>query len=529
MINFTMMLNLNKVKSQSNSLFSSSSKITNLSKNLEFENMMIKKEPLFNNDANINSSNFSESLEENIEINLKDKEVIIADLEERLNDDYTKEDLVNIMNLYLAINLTSEKESLKIDSVEFIDITDELVSKENPSEEDVFGVFKLKDGVLSVPLVTNILEKNFTKVSEMELKPEVENIKNINLEGVEPQGIEINTENFIIVNGTDSNYIEKMFREFENVSKIDIYDKNSDYIKIFKEIESIVQFNQRDSHVKVNAYEKLNTEKSGILESNLLDVFNKKDNGLIKIDEEFNLKKIEFKDINTTNQIKSEISKFSDFLANQRISNMKVETLNINDKDIGILMEILDSESNIDVANLISPDTYGLESNINDTIKSNVVPESIRQSFIEKDITQVIQYLKGSDINKLTLKVNPKELGEITINLVKNGDISDVVITVEREELFNSVKKNLIGINKELKDLGLKINNISIEMKQNNTANSTFDFMSNSHKDDSKNHSGNYQQQDRKMKKSRNAVDDIEISSVKMSKNEVESEINLLA
>lgn len=534
MMNFAMMINLNEVKPQNGSLFNSSSKVSNLNKKSEFENMMIKKESLFNKNTNENDCTFNKLLAKSVEINIEDKEKLIKDLEEKLNDDYTREDIINIVNLYLTVNLVSNNKSLEIDSVEFVNITNELISEKSSLEIDILGVFELNDRVLSIPIIDNTLEYA-DKPSEVEFKSEAESIiNNVNvidneiniINNTDVEDIEVNNinniENSNEVNSVEFSYIEEIIREFENISKIDIFDKNSDYREIFKEIESIVQFNQqKENHLKVDSYRVLNSVKS--------DVFNKKDDDSIKIDELFDVKNIEFRDLNNLNdKIQEETNRFNDFLINQRVPNIKVKTLNTSDKDMNVLMEIVDSKSNIDVTNLINPDSSSFKSNINDTIKTSIAPESIRQSFIETDITQTIQYMRSTSINELTLKVKPKELGEVTINLVKNNDISDVVITVEREELFNSIKKNLIIINRELKDLGLKINNVSIEMKPNNIANSTFNFMSNSNGDNSKNQNNNYHQ-DKKLKKSIDMINDMEISDIKMSKNEVENEVNLLA
>ena len=531
MMNFAMMINLNEVKSQNGSLFSSSSKVSNLNKESEFENIMTKKEPLVDKDTAKNNSDICKSFTEKIEINIEDKEELIENLEEKLDDDYTREDLINIVNLYLTVNLMNNDKSLKIDSIEFVNIENELISEKNLLEQDILGMLELQDGVLSVPLVSDIL-KNVNNFNEDELQSKNENIKNninsindtkVEINDIKTEGIKVNIQNIEEVNNVDFAF-EEIIREFENISKVDMSDKNADYIEIFKEVESIIKSTQKENHLKVDTYKILNSKKSDVL-----DIFNEKANDTIKIDEAFDIKDVEFVDRNNlSNQTQEEINKFSDFLINRRTSNIQVETSNINDKDMSILMEILDSDSNIDVTNLINPDSSSFKVNINDTIKTSMAPESIRQSFVETDITQTIRHMKNNGVNELTLKVKPKELGEVTINLVKNSDISDVVITVEREELFNSIKKNLMVINRELKDLGLKINNISIEMKPNNTTNSTFNFMSNFNGDNSKNQNNNHHQ-DKKLKKSISMIDDMEISDTKMSKNEVENEVNLLA
>lgn len=512
MINFAMMLNLNEAKSQSSSLFNSSSKVSNLNEKSEFENVMIKKESVFDKGTNKNSGDLNKSLKEKIE-----------DLEKELSDDYTREDLINIVNLYLTIDLINNN-NFKLDCINFINFNNKFNLEESITlKENTLGIFELKDGVLSVPILSNS-ENNLDKLKKIESKMEDKNAENniIFIDNINKNNEDIKVQKFM-----EFNNVEELIREFENISKINMQDKNIDYIEVFEKIESIINSREIEGNSKFSIHKILKSEELILPKLEVLNRFNGETEGLVKLNEKFNAETIEFKDVyNMNNNLQSEINKFSNFLLSQRVSSMKVDAKNMNDKDLDVLIDIIDSEQNSSINNLISSDVYSFKSNINDTIKANNIPESIRQTFLEKDITQTIQYMRNSNINELTLKVKPKELGEVTVNLVKNNSVSDVVITVEREELFNAIKKNLIIINKELKDLGLKIDNISIEIKPNSTTNSTFNFMSNSQEDNSRNQ--NYQR-DKNLKKDINATNSIEVSDIKMSKNEVENEVNILA
>lgn len=522
------MMNLNEIKTQKGSSLNYSSKISNLDKKSEFENVMIKNKPMFNKDLSKNNFNLNTILPKKIEINIQDKEELVQDLEEKLDADYTKEDLVNIINFYLAINLMNNNENnLKIDSLEFTDVTEELISQES-SLEDLIGVLKLNNEILSIPVISNTLE-HLNKIDSLAITSKIEDVnKEVNFKEY------INANNEIDFVGEEKDIIE-MSKQFDylDFSSVENLIKNnedmfkvsaSDCIEIFKQIEVILSSSQKENNKSLDVYTVLDDK-----DINILDIFNKKINTAKSIDEKFNVENAEIKYVDKSNtQTIEDINKFSNFLINQRSSNIKLEASKTNDKDMDILMEIVDSESKVDVNNIINLDTSSFKSNINDTMKTSIIPESIRQSFVEVDITQTIQHMNSNGINELTLKVKPKELGEVVINLIKNKNVSDVLIIVEKEELFTSIKKNLGIINKELKDLGLKINDISIQIKPNNVTNTSFNFMSNPNEDNSKNQNSNYNQ-DKKLKKSIKSTNDVDILESEISKNEVENEINLLA
>lgn len=472
MMNLMMMTNFNEIKSEKSSLLNSSSKLSNTSTKTEFEDIMVKKDTGFNKKSSNDDS-------KKIEIDTEDKEKLIKDLEEKLDDNYDKEDLVNLINFYLTINLINNEQSLEIDSVEFVDVSNELILEES-SLEDVFGVLNLNNNSLLVPVIKNTTEQT------------------------------INRED----GKSESNFLGEIMENFEgvtdfNLSNIeDIIKNNKD---IFNQIESILNDN-------------IELEDKSF---NFMDTFNKKMYSLQDIKEELNLENLDFEYMDKiNNQTIEDINKFSSFLMNQRSSTVKLNSFNTNDKDMELLMKMVDSDSNIDSSNMLNLNTYSFKSNMNDTINTSVVSESIRQSSIEMDISQTIQYMKSNNINELTLRVKPRELGEITINLVKNKDMSNVVITVEKEELFSSIKSNLGIITRELKDLGLQVNDISIQIKSDNLADSNFNFMSNYDEGDSENQNPS---KDKNLNKTDNRTKEINVLENEVSEIETENQINLLA
>ena len=102
---------------------------------------------------------------------------------------------------------------------------------------------------------------------------------------------------------------------------------------------------------------------------------------------------------------------------------------------------------------------------------SNDIPQpvtEIRQEFITEDIIKSVKYIKNSDLEELNVKLNPRNLGEISIKLSKNKEHSNLFITVDDNNILDLVNKNIEDIKKHLNDTDINIKDIVINVKSEN-------------------------------------------------------------
>ena len=102
---------------------------------------------------------------------------------------------------------------------------------------------------------------------------------------------------------------------------------------------------------------------------------------------------------------------------------------------------------------------------------SNDIPQpvtEIRQEFITEDIIKSVKYMKNSDLEELNVKLNPRNLGEISIKLSKNKEHSNLLITVDDNKILVLVNKNIEDIKKHLNDTDINIKDIVINVKSEN-------------------------------------------------------------
>lgn len=381
-----------------------------------------------------------ESPKKRVEVDKKEKDDLIKEIEEKIDDKYDDKDKFNILNIGLLLNILNNDKELNIEYVKLVPIQQEEFN------EDMLGVFPLKDSILGVPITLS--DKYGDNTSDI-----LEDIKN---------------------------KVDLV------LSELDMEHLTEPLNKIFETQEDV------NGDTKSNIF--INSE-------------------------DFDIEDLTFSE---STQLQDEMKNFKEFLMSQRLSQLEIKSNNNLDNDLESLIKRLNSDIDMEVNTVLNPNSYGLSVPISDTIESNVIPEIIQYNDINKEISQVVHYMKTSDIKELTLKVKPKELGEITIHLLK-GHESNIVISVEKEQLFNSLKHNLILINNELKDLGFNVDNIEILMKSNEGNNPT--FTSNFNKGSSKNQSSKSKQNGNK---ANDKIENINENTVYIHK-ETDSQVDVLA
>lgn len=184
------------------------------------------------------------------------------------------------------------------------------------------------------------------------------------------------------------------------------------------------------------------------------------------------------------------------------------------DESLSILENIADK--NASDLSIINNKTFTQESSTN----KNLPAVTIRASNIGDDFIKMVKYLKNNNIEEIKVNINPKELGDMTIKLLKDSEATKVFIHVGKEETFNMLNKNLHDINKHLTDLGIKAKDIVVEMKSNDQ---NF-FSDNLSQEFSK-------KEEQKKQKRNNRSSDTVLNSVEdLDENKIdESNLNILA
>ena len=179
------------------------------------------------------------------------------------------------------------------------------------------------------------------------------------------------------------------------------------------------------------------------------------------------------------NKIKEHINKSEDF---SKVTNFekldsigaynmsKIDdytNLKNEDKDIDCLENILSSDDNnyTGVINGFNKFNTIYNTNTNNSIEQPV--SEIRQEFIVDDLVKAVDYIKSNDMESLNVKFNPKDLGEISINISKNDEESNLLIMVDNDNAFDIVNRNIEDIKNHLKESNINLNDVVVTVKSN--------------------------------------------------------------
>lgn len=144
-------------------------------------------------------------------------------------------------------------------------------------------------------------------------------------------------------------------------------------------------------------------------------------------------------------------------------------------------------------------------------------PVVVRNEFLGSDILKVVKYISNNRIEELNVKITPRELGEVSIKLLKTEDNNELIITLTNKKAYELIKENVTDIEKHLVSLDIKIKEVVVQVKNEVYS----DFSGSFNEEFSKNNS-------REERKNNFSKDSSSFEEEEKTKKPDESNINLL-
>lgn len=94
---------------------------------------------------------------------------------------------------------------------------------------------------------------------------------------------------------------------------------------------------------------------------------------------------------------------------------------------------------------------------------------TVNKATFTQDLIQDIKYMSTNNIKELTVKVNPGNLGEITIKLIQEDGLMKANLKANSKETTALLSQNLAEIKKELGDQSIKISEVNIDLYNEDT------------------------------------------------------------
>lgn len=109
-----------------------------------------------------------------------------------------------------------------------------------------------------------------------------------------------------------------------------------------------------------------------------------------------------------------------------------------------------------------------------DRLKNNSVnviqkPEFINNQTMDADIIKSVKYMMKNNVEELTVKVYPKELGELTIKILSEEGIMKAEIKATSKETYSILNANIAEIKNSLSDQNIKIQEVQVAIYNDDT------------------------------------------------------------
>lgn len=102
-------------------------------------------------------------------------------------------------------------------------------------------------------------------------------------------------------------------------------------------------------------------------------------------------------------------------------------------------------------------------------LANNIQGFTINKNTFNSDIIKSLEYMEINNVKEMTVKIIPKELGSITINLVMQDGQMNAVLTTSNKDAYNILNSNLQDISEKLQNIPIKVQNFSLNSSEGDT------------------------------------------------------------
>lgn len=410
-------------------------------------------------------------------------------------------------NLESYSNKTSEKHSFKnvldIKKTESILRKDKRETKLTNKDNSIEDTEEITDeeAINILQDIIQIIEKSLNFNEDINLNNSKTELK------IETLGIEV-VENLFEKNVFQSiGNLRNNIHTTNNISKeaitaLDNFLENSDLMesldeKVIANIETLLKNLQIDGNLK---------------ETSMTKEVLKELQGIVK--EMDNSQETEEIDMNLfkANVNISEESKFYESNTGEKNFEGKEESKETIKKEDKLLKSIIEEDSVENVTNKFT--VFNERITTNTSVKVSAEEIIINKDNVVQDVVKSIKYIENNNIKELTVNINPKELGEISIKLIQQDGLMKTNIKANSKETYELLSQHLNDIKKVLGEQNIKVSEVNISLYNEDTTffkNEEFsnNFFNGEQKNNSSRDNSTYTEREENLEDSINEAEDL--------------------
>lgn len=142
-------------------------------------------------------------------------------------------------------------------------------------------------------------------------------------------------------------------------------------------------------------------------------------------------------------------------------------------KDESFLSNIAGNDSKSSSTNFSRVTNFINQLTNSNTVNGNASVENanpvLNANNLQEDFIQTLKFMNTNDLQQLTVKIVPKELGEVVINLTLQGGNLKASITAANKDAYNLLNANLSDINNKIQNENIKIQNLTLNVYNDDT------------------------------------------------------------
>lgn len=142
-----------------------------------------------------------------------------------------------------------------------------------------------------------------------------------------------------------------------------------------------------------------------------------------------------------------------------------------NNNDTKILSKILDegkTDNKISRATNFMAQFNNVKGD-NIAAKNGIQELTLNKTTFNSDIIKTVKYMELNNIKQLTVKITPKELGEITINLTMEDGKMKAALTASNKDAYNILNSNLQDLSNKFENNDIKVQGFSLNLYHEDT------------------------------------------------------------
>ncbi|OOP75182.1 flagellar hook-length control protein FliK [Clostridium beijerinckii] len=386
------------------------------------------------------SSNSLESVLKSFTSNTNFASKSTSEVTKTLNNSYTsrKDDFKNVLksksdykahedNGYVSSankkqNSTGVKDTDK-DTKELNEKLEELEKESKSASKD-----RLKD----------ILSELLSLLAKLGIKQD-----SINANGAINSKVGVNGTNSTLSNGSLNSIMEKIMELLKNDSVKSKLDSNS--LNLMEKL-----LGNLNGTIKENATESTKSSLKGIM-SEISDLLENKQNAGNKV-------------LTLEDMLSKSYSQDNSESDNSSASKNNTPTASKEEKFLNSLVDD-NKDDSLNKINLFASRT----STIQNQGVNNTRGLTINKATFADDLIKDVKFMSTNSLKELTVKVNPGNLGEITIKLVQEDGVIKANLKANSKDTTALISQNLSDIKKQLGEQNLKIADVNIELYQDDT------------------------------------------------------------